>query len=1126
MHMNTLTLARQSLFEYAAVHTMDEFLSKALDEIGALVDSPIGFYHFVGSDQKSLSLQQWSTRTLNEFCQAKGKGLHYSIEQAGVWADCIREKKPVIHNDYHSLEHKKGMPEGHAMVVRELAAPVMREGKVVAILGVGNKPVDYTEKDAETLAFLADVTWEIVERMRAEEVQRESAEIYSAIVNQAIESIVLVDAETLRLKEFNDAACNGLGYSREEFARLTLFDLQATLTREEVTERVREVVEEGHAQFENQHRRKDGTLRDVLISNRVIYIRDRKCLVGLWHDITERKRAEEALRQSEWEKSTLNKIANIFLMVPDENVYEEVLAVILKALKSRYGIFGYIGDNGELIVPSMTKDVWSTCQVEGKSIVFPQHLWGNSLWGKSINQRTSFYSKGPFRTPEGHLPIFNFLTVPIVFAGKTIGLASVANKEGDFTEEDRALLERIADNISPILNARRQRDGQELDRKDAEKALRASEERLAGIIDFLPDATFAINSEGIVIAWNRAIEEMTGVPKEAMLGKGNLEYALSFYGERRRLLVDLVFASEEEIQRDYQAVSKLGNTIVAEAFVPGTFGGKGADLWGIATALYDRSGKVSAAIESIRDVSERKLAEDTLKRAEARYRAIFENAMEGIFQTTPEGSYITANPAHAKMLGFDSPDELLQSATDIGLQIYADPGRRMEIRRLLTQNNFIKDYHVQLLRKDGSRIWVTIDCITIRDSEGEIVCFQGSMLDITDSMRAAEEREKLEAQLFHAQKMESVGRLAGGVAHDFNNMLSIILGHSELSLKGMSPSDRLHNHLEIIQDAALRSADLVRQLLAFARRQIANPKLLDLNETIESMLKMLRRLIGEDIDLVWMPGSGLWHVRMDPSQIDQILANLTVNARDAISGVGSITIETQNIVLDDSYCSNHVEIIPGEYVQLTVSDSGCGMDREVLDRLFEPFFTTKDLGRGTGLGLATVYGIVKQNDGFIHVYSEPSNGATFKIYLPGLKAENENVREEAAEVEQPQKGTETVLLVEDDPALLDLSKTILEFLGYTVITTESPKEAILIVESHAGEIQLLITDVVMPEMNGQELAERLQVIQPTLKCLFMSGYTANMIAHRGILDEGIHFISKPFKMNDLAKAVRAAMAQK
>jgi PAS domain S-box-containing protein len=382
-----------------------------------------------------------------------------------------------------------------------------------------------------------------------------------------------------------------------------------------------------------------------------------------------------------------------------------------------------------------------------------------------------------------------------------------------------------------------------------------------------------------------------------------------------------------------------------------------------------------------------------------------------------------------------------------------------------------------------------------------------------------QQRQSLEQQLQQAQKMESVGRLAGGVAHDYNNMLSVIIGYAELALDKVDPADPLHGDLTEILNAAKRSNDITRQLLAFARKQTINPAVLDLNETVEGMLKMLRRLIGEDIDLLWRPGPELWPVKMDPTQIDQILANLCVNARDAIAGVGHITIETHNISIDDQYCRDHAGFFPGEYVLLAVSDDGAGMDRQMLENIFEPFFTTKEVSKGTGLGLATVYGIVKQNKGFINVYSEPGKGTTFKIYLPGHTAEDQTLVTDKPE-EIPLGSGETVLLVEDEPGIMKMGQVMLQRLGYEVLVADSPAGALAQARNHGAPIHLLITDVVMPEMNGRRLAEAVESICPEIKVLYMSGYTADVIANHGVLDKGLHFIEKPFSIRDLAAKIR------
>jgi PAS domain S-box-containing protein len=387
--------------------------------------------------------------------------------------------------------------------------------------------------------------------------------------------------------------------------------------------------------------------------------------------------------------------------------------------------------------------------------------------------------------------------------------------------------------------------------------------------------------------------------------------------------------------------------------------------------------------------------------------------------------------------------------------------------------------------------------------------------------KAEAEKIKLEIQLLHAQKMESVGRLAGGVAHDFNNMLGVIIGHANLVLMDLEPGHPVQVNMGEIRKAAERSADLTRQLLAFARKQTVAPKVIDLNEAVDAIFLMLKRLIGEHIDLTWRPGAGLWPVRIDPSQIDQILANLCVNARDSIGEVGKISIETRNSSIDEGYCAQNAVFVPGEYVCLAVSDNGHGMDKETQAHIFEPFFTTKSVGEGTGLGLSTVYGAAKQNNGFINVYSEPGVGTTLTLYLPRYQGLPDAPRETPGA--RSSVGEETILLVEDEPAILEVAAEILIRQGYRVLAASSPEEALRLAGQCGGAIALLLTDVVMPGMNGRELAKRLQSLYPHLKRLFMSGYTSDIIAHHGVLDEGVHFIQKPFTLAGLAAKVREVL---
>ena len=490
-----------------------------------------------------------------------------------------------------------------------------------------------------------------------------------------------------------------------------------------------------------------------------------------------------------------------------------------------------------------------------------------------------------------------------------------------------------------------------------------------------------------------------------------------------------------------------------------------------------------------------------------------EQVGEIVIITDPAGIIQYVNPAFEKVTGY-SRDEAMGRTPRILKSGLQNEAFYREFWETITGG---KTWTGRLInkRRDGLLYTAEMTVSPVFDASGRIVNFVAVKRDITEHLRMADE-------LHQSQKMESVGRLAGGVAHDFNNMLNVIIGYAELAMEKAAPEDELQADLAEIASAGRRSAEITRQLLAFARKQAISPEVIDLNETVESMLKMLRRLIGENIDLAWLPGSGLWQVLMDISQVDQILANLCANARDAVPDVGKVTIETGNVTLDDAYCKNHAEFVPGDFVLLAVSDTGCGMDSKIREKIFEPFFTTKELGKGTGLGLATVYGIVRQNNGFIHVYSEPGQGTAFKIYLP----RHQGVMAETPEISAPGIPAghgETILIVEDEAVVLGLARKILESTGYTVLTAETPDAAIRLAENHASPIHLLITDVILPGMNGRDLAARLQAIIPSMKCLFMSGYTADAIAHHGVLEKGIHFLQKPFSVSMLAVKVREVL---
>jgi PAS domain S-box-containing protein len=638
-------------------------------------------------------------------------------------------------------------------------------------------------------------------------------------------------------------------------------------------------------------------------------------------------------------------------------------------------------------------------------------------------------------------------------------------------------------------------------RKQAEKALKESEESFSQLFESAPvPMAYATDVDGYRgTTWNEAWHQTFGYTREQANGRSGNDIGLWVNPPDRSRFVEL--AKRQNYVGNFETLLRRRDGSIRNCALFARF--------------IDKSGYRLLMVVYL-DITDRKRAEDALRFNQF----AIDRMADAAFWMTSDARIFYVNQAACSALGY-SQDELIgMTVTDV------DPEFSMamwsEYWKELRQKGHIV-FQTTHRAKDGHSYPVEIQANFLEFGGREYNCTFAR--DITERKRVDEEREQLQAQLNQAQKMESVGRLAGGVAHDFNNMLGAILGYTELGLQGISPADPIHGTLTDIQKAAQRSVNLTRQLLAFARKQTVAPKLLDLNETIEGTIKMLQRLIGEHIELSWLPGRDLGPVRMDPSQIEQLLANLCVNARDAIHDTGKIIIETGTVTLDETFCAAHVGFTPGKYVLLTVSDDGCGMEAETLSHLFEPFFTTKEVGKGTGLGLATVYGIVKQNNGFIDTYSEPCLGTTFKIYLPRYATEAGRIAKTGS-AQSAANGHETILLVEDEPMILDITGKMLECQGYTVMAAATPGEAIRLAREHSGDIHLLMTDVVMPEMNGRELAKNLLSLYPKLKRLFMSGYTADVIAHHGVLDEGVQFIQKPFSGQTIAAKVREVLEEK
>jgi len=523
------------------------------------------------------------------------------------------------------------------------------------------------------------------------------------------------------------------------------------------------------------------------------------------------------------------------------------------------------------------------------------------------------------------------------------------------------------------------------------------------------------------------------------------------------------------------------------------------------------------------DITERRQTLNALETSENRFRTLLNAIPDLIWMKDVEGVYLACNTTFERFFGAGQDDIIGKTDYDFVSRELADFFREHD-RIAMAAGKPSDNEEWITFADDGHRALLLTTKVPLYAASGENIGVLGIGRDITALRKAEQERTQLETQLHQAKKIESLGQLAGGVAHDFNNMLGVILGHVELANKKLASSQPIQINLEEIFKAAEHSAELTRQLLTFARKQVIDPKILDLNEKVSAMLKMLERLIGENVELAWHPAEDLWTTKVDPTQLNQILTNLCINARDAIPGSGRITINTENCHIDEDYCATRLYVVSGDYVRLSVSDNGCGLDQEALEHIFDPFYTTKSFGKGTGLGLATVFGAVRQNRGFIDILSEPGQGTTFLVYLP--KAEKKPELSLKGPFAAQPRGAETILLVEDDLMVLQMTASMLEICGYTVLTADTPEKALSLVKDYPNKIQLLVTDVVMPLMNGKELSDKLLESHPDLKVLFMTGYSSEIISNQGILQDGVNFMQKPFALESLSRKVREVLDSK
>jgi PAS domain S-box-containing protein len=1109
---------RLSLFEFAAGHTLDELLTKMLDEVESLTHSHIGFYHLLRPDQERLALQVGSTQTKAKFGQALGEGLHHQVSQAGVWADCVHQKKPVIHNDYAALPHKKGLPAGHAEVSRVLAAPVVRDDKVVAILGVGNKATEYTGQDVEIVSYLADVSWEIAEKKRADEALLESKENLRITLNSIGEAVIATDTNG-RITRMNPVAEKLTGWTLAEAKDQLLeavFKIVNAQTGQPAANPVNRALESGRIVGLANHTQllaRNG--QTYQIADSAAPIKDEAGnitgVVLVFRDVTETYRMQEAVKQSE------EKYRNLFNSIRDAILVADTSRKIIHCNPAFSELFGYEADE---IIGRETAYIYQDLaefQVMGQKIrenmETPNFVFTVSYKKKNGDifpgETNVFYLRNSRGEIEGFIGMIRDVSE------RKKAEASLRQSEKNL----RLLLEASQTmatdfNIDAILQSVTEKATQAMGLgsgalyllKDENLCLAATTPPLPP--DFPEQLRYAppgehphiqktLNQQLPLVIEDVASAELTQSEQEVAKTRGlrSILY-LPLLSENKAIGV-LILGSVKELRSFHQDEIELYLG----------FAGQAAKTIENAR-LYESLNQYTAKLEET--IKERQQIEESLKESEEKFRTLFQNhSAVKLIIDTDTGRIVEANEAAERFYGW--PVAQLQQMRIQDINTLSPEQIQVEMEKARSEQRIHFEFRHRLA--DGSLRDVEVFSSRI-EIKGKTL-LHSIIHDITD-------RRRVEEQLRQAQKMESIGRLAGGVAHDFNNMLSVILGYGEILRQKLHPADPMQREVQRIIDAGNRSSALTRQLLAFSRKQTLQPERLDLNALIRNFERMLRRLIGEDIELKLLLAGDLAGVMADPGQIEQVIMNLAINARDAMPGGGQLIIETANVKLDNVYTRTHADVEPGPYVLLALTDTGAGMDKQTLANLFEPFFTTKAQGKGTGLGLATVYGIVKQSGGHIWVYSESGQGSTFKIYLPQSETQPTTQKHVSA-VQAERGGGEYILVVEDEDAVRELIESMLTALGYRVTLAANGGEALLLVEEEGLKPDLVITDVVMPQMSGRVLADRLRRTHPDLKVLFMSGYTDNVIAHHGVLDPGTPFIQKPFSISELGAKVQTLL---
>jgi PAS domain S-box-containing protein len=899
-------------------------------------------------------------------------------------------------------------------------------------------------------AALIGVSVDITDYKQAQQALAESKERLRTIVELAPDGIFVV-SEQGQILEVNEAACQQLGYRRDQLLQLKLFDIIAPQFAERVQARLKGGVPSGS--YESAHIRSDGVEVPLELSVTNILFRGQPAFLGITRDITERKRAEEAIRKSE---------AKFRAIV--ENSHDGILFLNAKRL-ILYRSPSYQQINGYSDEERLGHIAFETAHPDDLAAI--RQIWTELLNRPEALQQICYRTRhkdGTWRWVE----------------------SSARNLLGNVNVQAVVLTTRDV-----------------TERKQAEQALRESEAGLAAAQRIAHIGSWQWDPQNNTSSWSDETFRIFGlVPNQVK--------------PHHKVLVDLLLPADQELVDTAlsDALSGAGEyDLEYRICLPD---GAKKVIHSQAEVLRNADGKPVMIRGTVHDITERKQAEQALRDSEARVRLTFDRAPIGANLVDLDGRLIQVNDAYCRFLGYQKEELLGRKVTDVSYDPEPDVKRLQQLLEGQIER-FSEDK--AYVRKDGQVVWGHVTVQVLKDTTGQNFSLLAMVEDITARKQAEEEKAKLQNQLLQAQKLESVGQLAGGVAHDFNNLLQVINGYSDLLLRKLKHGDPLKAQVAEIRRAGDQGAALTRQLLVFSREQIIEPKPLDLNDLIHESQVMLQRLMGEDIEIETTLSRSLGLVMADPGRLHQVLMNLAANSRDAMLRGGKFTIKTVNMDVIEGNAAGSLGLKPGPFVLLQISDTGTGIPKEIQERVFDPFFTTKEHGKGTGLGLATVYGIVRQSGGAIAVSSEPGHGTTFDIYLPRVEVCALNATEAKTPAE-PLRGMETLLVVEDRPEVRRLAVDALEASGYQVLEAAGGSEALRVAQRHPGPIHLLLTDVVMPHMTGKELAERLKSLLPEIKVLYMSGYAADVISSRGLLDSGERYISKPFSLDSLLAKVR------